>query len=287
MQFPALASLHTSAPRREEEKDAAVEAAPSAYGEFSLSNPLFQMPVGLIMAIPLLKTEMLILSEETQLVGVFMMFTAAAYVGAGEMVANSLDARKIATMAEHNALEDEAILNVTETIEAHKKRLSLLEDMALVKDTYQAVIADIESGATFEKQHQTRADIVKMLDLVATKNAVLSAAMQASLVEEAAAAVTAKFAADAKAKGATLEAAIAAVGDPSTGAKAGAAVDALFVAFFKGKAAEMKKVAGKPMTLSDADKSAAVEEISAILAREGIKAGDVPSADELLSKVTN
>ena len=83
------------------------------------------MPVGLIMAIPLLKTEMLILSEETQLVGVFMMFTAAAYVGAGEMVANSLDARKIATMAEHNALEDEAILNVTETIEAHKKRLTL------------------------------------------------------------------------------------------------------------------------------------------------------------------
>ena len=100
MQFPALASLHTSAPRREEEKDAAVEAAPSAYGEFSLSNPLFQMPVGLIMAIPLLKTEMLILSEETQLVGVFMMFTAAAYVGAGEMVANSLDARKIAVRAQ-------------------------------------------------------------------------------------------------------------------------------------------------------------------------------------------
>jgi hypothetical protein len=190
-------------------------------------------------------------------------------------------------MAEHNALEDEAILNVTETIEAHKKRLTLLEDMALVKDTYQAVIADIESGATFEAQHKTRADIVKMLDLVATKNAVLSAAMQASLVEEAAAAVTAKFAADAKAKGATLEAAIAAVGDPSTGAKAGAAVDALFIAFFKGKAAEMKKVAGKPMTLSDADKSAAVEEISAILAREGIGAKDVPSADELLSKVTN
>ena len=157
-------------------------------------------------------------------------------------------------MAEHNALEQAAIDNVKEVMDAHKKRLTLLEDMAVVKDTYQGVIDDMQSSATFEYQHAKRAEIVKMLDLVAGKTAALAAETQAGLVDEASTSVVASFAADAKAKAATLDAAIAAVGDPSKGAAAGKPVDALFTSFFKAKAAEMKKVEGKPMALSDAEK---------------------------------
>ena len=48
----------------------------------------------------------------------------------------------------------------------------------------------------------------------------------------------------------------------------------------------MKKVEGKPMALSDAEKAAAIDEIAAILKRDGIAAGDVPKPDALLAKVT-
>ena len=353
---PAFGALHTSAPRREEAKAVAApaEEAPSVFSHWSV-----QGGVGFLLAIPLVQTQMVILSEETQLVGVFSIFVALAYQGSSEYLSTLFDERKktvrcdppppaaafppacgrapshlllslpvscarppptlfsscalshtlplprarsrlaasracaralararVQVMAEHNALEQAAIDNVKEVIEAHKKRLTLLEDMAVVKDTYQGVIDDMQSSATFEYQHAKRAEIVKMLDLVAGKTAALAAETQAGLVDEAAASVVASFASDAKAKAATLDAAIAAVGDPSKGAAAGKPVDALFAAFFKGKAAEMKKVEGKPMALSDAEKAAAVDEIAAILKRDGIAAGEVPKADELLAKVT-
>ena len=280
---PAVAALHTSAPRREEAKAVAApaEEAPSVFSHWSV-----QGGVGFLLAIPLVQTQMVILSEETQLVGVFSIFVALAYQGSSEYLSTLFDERKKTVMAEHNALEQAAIDNVKEVMDAHKKRLTLLEDMAVVKDTYQGVIDDMQSSATFEYQHAKRAEIVKMLDLVAGKTAALAAETQAGLVDEASTSVVASFAADAKAKAATLDAAIAAVGDPSKGAAAGKPVDALFTAFFKGKAAEMKKVEGKPMALSDAEKAAAVDEIAAILKRDGIAAGEVPKADELLAKVT-
>ena len=181
-------------------------------------------------------------------------------------------------MAEHNALEQAAIDNVKEVMDAHKKRLTLLEDMAVVKDTDQGVIDDMQSSATFEYQHAKRAEIVKMLDLVAGKTAALAAETQAGLVDEASTSVVASFAADAKAKAATLDAAIAAVGDLSKGAAAGKPVDALFTSFFKAKAAEMKKVEGVDGPLGRR-KAAAIDEIAAILKRDGIAAGDVPKPD--------
>ena len=163
--------------------------APSVFSHWSM-----QSGVGFLLAIPLVQTEMVILSEETQLVGVFSIFVALAYQGSSEYLSDLFDERKktvrdaratphalaslrsaalafpfphtlfpplfpsppslivvsraarpisfsgrarrgctwrasargrAQVMAEHNALEQAAIDNVKEVIEAHKKRLGL------------------------------------------------------------------------------------------------------------------------------------------------------------------
>ena len=163
--------------------------APSVFSHWSM-----QSGVGFLLAIPLVQTEMVILSEETQLVGVFSIFVALAYQGSSEYLSDLFDERKktvrdaratphalaslrsaalafprpptvcpplspappspivlsraarplsfsgrarrgctwrasargrAQVMVEHNALEQAAIDNVKEVIEAHKKRLAL------------------------------------------------------------------------------------------------------------------------------------------------------------------
>ena len=88
---PAVAALHTSAPRREEEKavTAPAEDAPSVFSHWSV-----QGGVGFLLAIPLVQTQMVILSEETQLVGVFSIFVALAYQGSSEYLSTLFDERK-------------------------------------------------------------------------------------------------------------------------------------------------------------------------------------------------
>ena len=88
---PAFGALHTSAPRREEAKAVAApaEEAPSVFSHWSV-----QGGVGFLLAIPLVQTQMVILSEETQLVGVFSIFVALAYQGSSEYLSTLFDERK-------------------------------------------------------------------------------------------------------------------------------------------------------------------------------------------------
>ena len=67
---------------------------PAAEVPSVLSHWSLQSGVGFLLAIPLVQTEMVILSEETQLVGVFSIFVALAYQGSSEYLSDLFDERK-------------------------------------------------------------------------------------------------------------------------------------------------------------------------------------------------
>ncbi len=64
------------------------------------------LPVGIIAAVPALTQDFVILSEETQIVGCFVMFVSAIYTQFGDAIAKNLDAQSSAVLAALNKQED-------------------------------------------------------------------------------------------------------------------------------------------------------------------------------------
>merc|ERR1712093_335530 len=95
----------------------------SVLKDLGLDKWQYQLPLGIWLAVPVISNEVLMLSEETQLVGVFAMFCGASYVLGNQAVADMLDAKGKAIIAQHNALEDEAIASIKEVVDAHAGRV--------------------------------------------------------------------------------------------------------------------------------------------------------------------
>ena len=101
----------------------------SVLKDLGLDKWQYQLPLGIWLAVPVISNEVLMLSEETQLVGVFAMFCGASYVLGNQAVADMLDAKGKAIIAQHNALEDEAIASIKEVVDAHAGRVALLGEL--------------------------------------------------------------------------------------------------------------------------------------------------------------
>ncbi len=62
--------------------------------------------MGIIAAVPALTQDIVIISEETQIVGCFVMFVAAIYTQFGDVIAKSLDSQSEAVLSALNKQED-------------------------------------------------------------------------------------------------------------------------------------------------------------------------------------
>ncbi len=62
--------------------------------------------MGIIAAVPALTQDIVIISEETQIVGCFVMFVAAIYTQFGDAIAKSLDSQSEAVLSALNKQED-------------------------------------------------------------------------------------------------------------------------------------------------------------------------------------
>lgn len=229
-------------------------------------NPLIQAPIGFILAIPLLQNQVLILSEELQLLGCFMVFTASVYSQAGEAIGKALDAKGEDVMAEHNAQEQIQIEAAKAVIEAHQQKLSLVEEMKAIHSTQAELLSMLAEAKSMELQYMLKADIVKKLDFVAQKEENFRAAQQAELAEAAAEAVTAMFTSDKDLQAKALTQALDTIADP---AKAG---DDVVGSMFTGYFANYAKDVAASTTEVEIPESVIAEakaEILAMRAREG------------------
>jgi hypothetical protein len=136
---------------------------------------------------------MYVLSEETQLLGCFMVFVATMYTQAGDLIGKALDAKGESVIAEHHAQEQVNISAVQAVIAAHEKNLTLVKDMQAVFALQAELMEELEKAKLMELQHNIRNDAVKKLDYLVAKEESFRSSMQSMLVEKATASVEEAF----------------------------------------------------------------------------------------------
>ena len=245
---------------------AAAPARPlSVLKDLGLDKWQYQLPLGIWLAVPVISNEVLMLSEETQLVGVFAMFCGASYVLGNQAVADMLDAKGKAIIAQHNALEDEAIASIKEVVDAHAGRVALLGELKAISGAQAEALGLLKAAKTMELQHAVRDSIVKKLDTLVAKDELVTAGIQAKLVADAAAAVTGQFASP-EVKTKALTEAIDALSSPD--AKPALVTD-LFAAHFKAAATSAAAKQGKEVELPAAALAELNDELAALAKRDG------------------
>ncbi|KAJ8604338.1 hypothetical protein CTAYLR_002514 [Chrysophaeum taylorii] len=223
-----------------------------------------QLPLGIVLAIPLIQNEVLILSEETQLVGCFCLFCGTAYQLGADSVSDMLAAKSKSITEQHNAVEDQAIAGVREMVEAHEKRVEMLTVLKTVGEAQAQAMADLKVAKAMEFKHTTRDSIVKMLDTLVAKEDQARAAMTAKIIAEAAANVTSKFA-DPDVKSQALTESISILqtgGSPQL-------VSSMFKDYFKSRAENAAAMKGTDVPLPPEAQAEIADELKALAKRDG------------------
>jgi len=177
-------SFSTSVESQEEEK-----------GLFSklASDYRVQLPVGFLAALPLMQHEIVVFTEETQLLGCFMVFVSTVYSQAGDAIGKALDAKGESIIAVHSAQEDQVIDAVKSLLVAHEERINVLDDMKLLYATNKTLLDIVAETKTYEFQHQMRNEVVKKLDSIVQSDDQFNSKVQSLLADKATANVRARF----------------------------------------------------------------------------------------------
>ncbi|KAJ1445117.1 hypothetical protein M885DRAFT_550927, partial [Pelagophyceae sp. CCMP2097] len=198
---------------------------------YGLDDWRVQLPLGILVAIPAIENEILILSAETQLVACFVFFCGTAYRLGGDSVAEMLDAKGHAIIAQHNALEDAAIAKFQETVLVHEECIATITD---TKGLYQAqleVSDALTAATTLELQWSIYAETVKSLDAMVSEQEKRKNEVLAGLLADAKVFVAKEMAEKQDIRALLMSEAIAAIADPKAAGKSNT-VAGLYKQFF-------------------------------------------------------
>jgi len=231
---PSTASFHYSAPRKEEEKEAAV-AEPESSG----ISPLYAIPVGVAFAVPILEFGWFQPDAETLLASTFLGFCVVAYTQGGEMMSTMFKDEATDMLKAQNAAEDEVISKLEESVEYMKLTGNIVEDYQAVYDLTEESYAKLNASGKIKPQHELKDQMEKMLAMVAAEESNNYEKAKIAMMSDATDAVTAEFSSNKDLKKAALNSAIAKL----TGKGKGAASDPVreeFVKFFKATSTNAK-----------------------------------------------
>lgn len=213
------------------------------------SNPLIQAPIGFICAIPLLEHNVIVLSEEMQLAGCFMVFVSTVYTQFGDMIGEALDAKGKSIIEEHNAMESVTIDAIKSLIKTHENNLTLIEDMAELDAIKEDMLKTLCKAKAMEVQYTIRSEYIRKLDYLAAKEDTLKAKQQVAVATKAAESVKAEFLSSKELQTQALTQAIDAIVNPS---KAGTdVVGKAFSSYLQGYVASVKSLEGKEIDIPD------------------------------------
>jgi len=234
--YPASRALafHTS-PRRDEEASEAAPA-PSKGGLFGTGlSEWFALPIGITAAVPIIKFDWYVINEETQLAAVFIAFCVALYTQGGDAIYKSLDETAQTILKEHHEAEDKVIAALEQKLEflqANKGQVEHFEAINAIRDqTYK----NLNAAGAVKPQHDFKAQVEKMLNMIAQEEASNEEKAKIALMEAAVADVTSQFSSAKNLKKAALDSAIASI---KGGAGGGDPVKDAFIKFFQAKATE-------------------------------------------------
>ena len=237
-------AFHASSRNEEETKKA--EVVEESKG---LWDPIYALPIGIALAVPVINYEWYLVNEETQLMACFVAFTAIVYKQFGGVIKDALEADGKRILKEHNAAEEQFCQVLQEFITEMKSQESIVQDIEDIKalkiQTYEKLNAAGKVKPLYDFKHQME----KLLNIIAAEEANMQEAGKSKMMVEATAAVLAQFGTDKKLQKAALTNAIALL----KGGKGDGATDpvkAAYLQFFANKKVQAAKVDAKAEALA-------------------------------------
>jgi len=256
--------FHASSRRDEEAKEA--EPAPAKGGLFGTGlSEWFALPIGITAAVPIINMDLYVINEETQLAAVFIAFCVAVYSQGGDAIYNSLDEKAQILLKEHNEAEDKAIAALEQKLDFLKANQNMVNEFESINAIREETYKNLNAAGAIKPQHEFKAQVERMLNMIAQEEANVTEKTKVALMEEATASVTGAFSTSKDLKKKALDAAIAQIkGNVKEGS-----VDPVrgeFSKFFKTKADAASKISGEDEML--AQRAALVAKMNAVAESE-------------------
>lgn len=177
--------------------------------QLGLDDWKIAVPLGVILAIPVMKNEILVINEEFTLAAVFMVFCSTVYVNLSGMIGKSIDSETSAIADSLKKVDEVLLQEISESVKANKEILDLEQD---IKDC-NALIDDLSvakaQAMTQAEVHQFRDEIAKKLDALVALEEKVTGQVRSRMLSKVRSDVIASFSTDKKAKENALNQAIA------------------------------------------------------------------------------
>lgn len=196
--------------------------------KYGLDDWKFALPLGLLIGIPAVSTELLIIDAETQLTACFILFCSTLYTQVGGMIGQSLDDRGKEISEELRTLDDAMKSQLAGAIASNQLALSLDTDLKERMQLVDDLAATQAELLNHKEQHNYRDAIVKKLESLSALESATTSALRARTIETVKKDVLDRFNNDRAAKDAALDQAILVL---STGAKGNMGKDVVGQAF--------------------------------------------------------
>jgi len=234
---PRAMAFHASAPRDEEAK----ETAPKG-GLFGTGlSEWFALPIGITAAVPILKLDLYVVNEETQLAAVFVAFCVAFWTQGGDAIHTMMDEKAKNLLKDHNEAEDKVISALTQKLDFLKANQNMVNDFEAINQIRTESYEKLNAAGAVKPHHDMKAQMERVLNMIAQEEATVTEKTKMAIMEEATAHVMEQFTTSKDLKKKALDAAIAQIkGTATTGTVD--PVRAEFSKFLKNKADAASKI---------------------------------------------
>ncbi len=265
--IPGNMSFHASA-KKEQEATTDANLVAKEQGKGGLFgtglSEWFALPVGIVAAVPLIKFDWYVINEETQLMAVFIAFVVTLYTQGGDAIYKAIDERAVTLLKDHSEAEEKVIEALEQKLVFLKANQNMVNDFNAINEIREETYKKLNAAGAIKPQHDFKAQVERLLNMIATEEANVADKTKMALMSEATATVTEQFSTDKALKKAALDSAIAKLKGASTGADP---VQAAFVQFFKDKAAAAK--ASKDDSEEKAQRAALIAKMNSVAKNEG------------------
>ena len=238
----SLTSPYHASARREDDTQAPLKTPEPEKKDGLFGTGLskwYALPIGLTAAIPVIKFELYVINEETQLLAVFLAFCVTMYTQVGGTIYKVLDDMAETMLKEHRESEEKVIEALEQKLEYLKANANMVDDFEAINKMRGDAYANLNAAGKIKPHHDLKAQIERMIGMMVQEEQNVTEKAKAALMEEATAAVKQQFATSKELKKAALDAAINKI--KGAGKPTEDPVQAAYIKFFQNKAAAAKE----------------------------------------------
>ena len=210
-------------------------------------------------------------NAESQILGLFILFTGVAYAKGGDAIGKMLDETADAILKEQNALEDAQISATKLVIDAHKRQAMVFQDIQEMFEGQKSLMEQIVQAHNLKLKHEVRNRIARQLEHAAVVDEQFFQGVKSKMVEAATEYVRSSFEDydDEELKAKSLSASLAQMKDRKAAVQS--PVADLFTSFFVKTKSELAQLKNTEVPVSAEDQEEALEVARAAARRDGLE----------------